>query len=147
MKQKLIVLGVVMLLITCCSLLFTCFQTNGSITKEQAVSLAERFIAENGYTTLPANKSTLSRELTDVYENIDTLLKYRYNTLHSKAFCFGKNEDSWDIGFLSTTINLNKLDSLARQSNLEGKAVIVSTDGKNIRMAHKTPLFSHFKKM
>ena len=128
--------------------LFYAFQTNTQLTKEQAVKQAEQFIIYNGYTNLPANKSKLSYELFDHNdENVDTILKFRYNTLHPKAFFISESKDRWDVGFLSVSVNLNKIDSFQRQSNLSGRAVIVMKDGKEIRIAHKEPLFSNFEKL
>jgi hypothetical protein len=124
------------------------FQRTSKLTKKQAIELAEQFIIDNGYTTQPANKSELNKELFDRYEsNIDSILIRRSNTLHRKAFCISENEDRWGVGFLSTNIDINKLDSIKRQTNLPGRAVIVMKDGKKIRIAHKEPLFSYFEKL
>ena len=128
--------------------LTSAFQTNNPLTKVQAVKLAEKFIIDNGYTDLPADKSKLSYELFDQYENnVDSILKRRHNTLQPKAFCISEDKDRWDVGFLSVGVELSKLDSLQRQTNLSGRAVIVMKDGKEIRIAHKDPLFSYFKKL
>lgn len=128
--------------------LTSAFQTTDQMTKEQAVKLAEQFIIDNGYTNLPADKSKLSYELFDQYENnVDSILKRRHNTLQPKAFCISEDKDRWDVGFLSTGVDLSKLDSIQRQTNLSGRAVIVMKDGKEIRIAHKDPLFSYFIKL
>jgi DUF4097 and DUF4098 domain-containing protein YvlB len=128
--------------------LTSAFKTNEQMTKEQAIKLAEQFIINNGYTSLPADKSKLSYELFDQYENnVDSIPKHRYNTLQQKAFCISEDKDWWDVGFLSTSIDLNKLDSIQRQTNLSGRAVIVMKNGKEIRIAHKEPLFSYFNKL
>lgn len=124
------------------------YKTNYQITKEQAIKLAEEFILVNGYTSLPADKSKLSYELFDRYDNnVDSILKRRHNTLQQKAFCISENNDRWDIGFLSSSVDINKIDSIQLQTNLSGRAVIVMKDGKEIRIAHKESLFSHFKKL
>lgn len=124
------------------------FQINNPLAKEQAIKLAEQFIIDNGYTNLSADKSKLSYELFDHYEkNTDSILKRRYNTLQPKAFCISESKDRWDIGFLSTGIDLSKLDSIQRQANLPGRAIIVMKDGKEIRIAHKDPIFSYFIKL
>ncbi len=128
--------------------LTSAFQSNGTLTKEQAIKLAEKFVVDNGYTNLAADKSKLSYELFDRYENnIDSILKHRKNTLHLKAFYIGESADRWDVGFLSSSIDLSKLDSIQLNSNLQGRAVIVMKNGKEIRMAHKDPLFSTWKKI
>lgn len=126
----------------------TAFKTNEVVTREQAIILSEQFIINNGYTSLPADTSKLSYELFDAYnESINSMLKERHNMLHPKAFCISEDEDRWDVGFLSTSINVNKLDSISRQTNLSGRAVIVYKNGKEIRIAHKDPLFSLFEKL
>lgn len=127
--------------------LVSAFQPNRGVTKEEAIKRAEAFIADNGYTHLPANKSKLSYEILDRDESVDSLLKRRRNRLHPKAFCISEEQDRWDIGFLSTSVNLSKLDSTQRQTNLPGRAVIVQKDGKEIWLAHKNPLFSRFEKL
>jgi hypothetical protein len=126
----------------------TVLQTNDSLTEEQAVKLAEQFIIDNGYTNLSADKSKLSYELFDEYENhIDSILKQRHNTLQAKAFCISEDKDRWNIGFLSVGVDPSKLDSLQRQADLSGRAVIIMKEEKEIKIAHKAPLFSQFKKL
>lgn len=123
-------------------------QMQGEITKEQAITLAQKFLVDNGYTTQPANNSTLSYELFDqLKKNVDTILSRRYNTLQPKAFCISEDKGRWDIGFLFTDVDPGKLDEKQRNSDLPGRAVIVMKNGKEIRMAHKDPLFSHFRKI
>ncbi|MFD2717269.1 hypothetical protein ACFST9_00985 [Hymenobacter monticola] len=123
-------------------------QSQNGVTKAQAIIQAEEFIKENGYTSTPADKSKLSYELFDGLEKkLDVMLSRRHNTLHPKAFCLSEDEDNWDVGFLSTRVKPEGLTSRQRQSDLPGRAVIVRKDGSGIRMAHKDPLFSHFKKL
>lgn len=122
------------------------FQVETELTKEQAISLAEQFIIDNGYTTLPGDTSKMSYELFDE-GNKDSILQNRYNALHPKAFCISDGGESWYIGFLSSNVVINKLDSIQRLSNLPGCAVIVLKNGKGIRMAHKPALFSNFNKL
>jgi hypothetical protein len=129
-------------------MLITAFKRNEVVTREQAIILAERFVINNGYTSLPADTSKLSYELFDAYnESINSMLKERHNMLHPKAFCISEDDDRWDVGFLSTSINVSKLDSISRQTDLSGRAIIVYKNGKEIRIAHKDPLFSRFEKL
>jgi hypothetical protein len=124
------------------------FRSPDQLTKEEAIELAEKFIRENGYTNVAADKSNLSYELFDRYENsIDSILSRRRNTLQPKAFCISADQERWNVGFLSTGIDLSKLDSVERQTDLPGRAVIVMKNGKEIRIAHKDPLFSFFTKL
>lgn len=86
------------------------FQTNGRLTKEQAVGFAEQFIIDNGYTNLAADKSKLNYELFDQYENnVDSILKRRHNTLQPKAFCISEDNDRWDVGFYLQVLTLVNL--------------------------------------
>jgi hypothetical protein len=95
-----------------------------------------------------ADKSKLSYELFDgLQSNDDSIIKYRSNSLHPKAFCISENVDGWHIGFLSTNVNLDKLDSDQRQSNLPGRTVFVRRDAEEIHIDHKDPIFSLFKKL
>ena len=122
------------------------FQKTNELTKEQAIELAEQFIIDNGYTNLPVNKTKLNYELLDE-KKLNSLLARRNNTLYKKAFCTSENENRWDVGFLSTSIDLKKLDSTKRETDLAGRAVIVMKNGKEIRIAHKEPRFSYFDKL
>lgn len=120
-------------------------QKNVKSKKEEAIELAEQFIIDNGYTDLPADKSKLSYELFE--KNADAVLEKRFNTLHRKAFCVSEDEDRWHIGFLSTNVDRNKLDSMQLKADLPGRAVTVMKNTNEVKMAHKTPLFSHFEKL
>jgi hypothetical protein len=119
------------------------------VSKMQAIIQAEKFIRDNGYTSAPPDKSELSYELFDgLFEkNIDLILSRRRNTLHAKAFCLSEDEDVWHVGFLSSTIKMASLSASERQSDLPGRAVVVRKDGLGIKMAHKDPAFSYFKKL
>jgi hypothetical protein len=118
------------------------------IVKEDAIKIAEQFILDNGYTYLPPNKSKISYELFDgLYHNIDSILKNRYNILQRKAFYYSEHDDRWNIGFLYTSNTDNMNESLEDTLDLKGRAVIVMKSGKEVRLAHKIPIFSNFKKL
>ena len=120
----------------------------GNINQEQAIKLAEDFIRYNGYTIDMADKSKLSYELFDgLLPNDDSIIKHRSNSLHSKAFCISESKEGWHIGFLSTNVNLDKLDSDQRQLELSGRTVFVSKNAEEIRIDHKEPRFSLFRKL
>ncbi len=119
-----------------------------NVTEKQAIERAEQFIKDNGYTLAPADTTKLHFELFDHREkSLDDILKMRHNLLNPKAFCISDGRDDWDVGFLSSYIKMNELDSAQKQTDLSGIAVIVAKDGNGIRMAHKQPLFSYFKKL
>lgn len=118
------------------------------LTEQSAVELAEQFVKDNGYTDSPADKSNLSFELMDqTGEDVSVILERRHNTLHPKAFCVSELYDVWHVGFLSTEIDKSNLDDLALNSDLSGRAVIVDRKSHKVRIAHKNPLFSMFRKL
>lgn len=123
---------------------FSVKQTEKEIDQSEAIRLAEEFIIENGYTSEKPNQSKMKFELFD--REINDVIKERHNTLQKKAFCVSKS-DEWHIGFLSTNVKLEKLTIKQKNGDLDGRAVKVSFDGKKINIAHKEPLFSHFKKL
>lgn len=123
-------------------------QFDKNLNQTQAIRVAEDFVRSNGYTSALADKAQLKYELLDRYEkSIDAILKQRRNTLHPTAFCVSEEAERWNIGFLSTEVNIAKLDQAQRQTDLSGRAVIVSKDGRKAWMTHKDPLFSHFIKL
>ena len=142
LKTSILITGLIL------SLSAACQRTN-KINQEEAIKLAEKFIIDNGYTSLSADRHNLQYEFLydDNVKNVDSLLKSRYNTLYPKAFCIAEDPDRWNIGFLSTTIEIAKLDSIQRNDNLSGRAVIIIKSNRKISMAHKEPLFSSFKKL
>jgi hypothetical protein len=121
---------------------------HGHISKEQAIIMAEQFVTDNGYCSKIGVKSKLSFELLDSYQKcVDSLLKHRHNSLYCNAFCISDDSTAWHIGFLSTKVDRRTLDSLKAMTDLPGRCIIVSKEGNEIRMAHKTPLFSYFIKL
>jgi hypothetical protein len=148
MKSVFIIAMLIMISILLILKITSPMQAKSDLTREQVIKLAEQFIIDNGYTNFPADKSKLSFELFDEYENnIDSVLKERQNNLQPKAFCISEDTDRWNVGFLTSGNNLSKLDTIERQTNLSGRAVIVMKNGNEISMAHKDPLFSNFKKL
>ncbi|WP_140469749.1 hypothetical protein [Hymenobacter nivis] len=118
------------------------------VSQQQAIHVAEAFIQKNGYTFKPAEASAPQYELFDADEmDVRAILKARRNSLHPKAFCITEDSDSWHVGFLSTRVNRSSLKASQQQANLAGRVVVVSKRNKEVRMAHKDPLFSHFKRL
>jgi len=117
---------------------------NDTIGKYDAIKIAEQFVKDNGYCSLPPNRSNLSYELWDNYRgNDDSILKRRKNTLKCNASYISEEAKEWHIGFLSSKIQAIHSDT----SNAPGRSIIISKDGKEVRMAHKAPLFSKFRKL
>lgn len=119
----------------------------GNITESQAVKLAEDFIRYYGYTKLQYDKERFSYDSYDMTDNIDSILISRYNTLNERATFINEHNNGWDIGFLFSSINFEKLDKYHQNCNLSGRCVFVSKDGDEIYIIHKSPLFSKFKKI
>ncbi|MDH4474305.1 MAG: hypothetical protein QE487_16995 [Fluviicola sp.] len=118
------------------------------LTEKQAVELAEQFVKDNGYTDSPADKSNLSFELMDqTGEDVSVILERRHNTLHSKAFCISEDNGVWHIGFLAHSVDISNMTALELNNDLSGRVVIVDRKSHKVRMAHKDPLFSMFRKL
>lgn len=125
---------------------FTVKENQNIISQDQAIKLAEQFIRYNGYTSEKPDTSKISFEFLFDREIKETL-KLRHNSLQQKAFCYTKGTEEWNIGFLATNINIDKLTTEQKNSDLKGRAVKVSFDGQEIRMAHKEPRFSNWTKL
>lgn len=123
-------------------------QRRTELTEQSAVELAEQFVKDNGYTDSPANKSNISFELMDqTGEDLSVILERRRNTLHPKAFCISEDNGVWHIGFLAHSVDISNLDALELNNDLSGRAVVVDRASHKVRMAHKDPLFSFFRKL
>lgn len=123
-------------------------QERTDLTEKQAIQLAEQYVKDNGYTDFPADKTKLSYELMDrTGEDTSDILVRRHNSLHPTAFCISDHDDVWHIGFLATEVYLNNLETIELTNDLQGRAVIVDRKSKKVRMAHKDPLFSLFRKL
>ena len=128
--------------------IITISYTKKEITENQAINLAEEFVRINGYTHFLADTSNANFiSNSDFDGDLKTVLENRHNTIHPKAFCLIKYSDSWNIGFLSTRVDLECLDSLSRKSNLPGRVVTVNIDGTEIIMTSRFPKFSNWKKL
>ena len=124
---------------------FSIKQTETEISQNEAIKLAEQFIKDNGYTSENPDKSKINLEMFDL--EINETLKNRHNSLQKKTFCFSKKNGEWHIGFLSTNVNLKKITAEQKNSDLAGRAIKVSFDGKEISIVHKDPRFSFFTKL
>ena len=118
-----------------------------TLTENQAVAIAEDFIKWNGYTEFPADETKVSYESTDRFlGDKKAILRDRYNSLHPSAFCILKQENGRAIGFLSGKVDRGSISPKNLNTDLSGRAAIVNTKGE-VRMEHKDPLFSYFRKL
>jgi hypothetical protein len=56
------------------------------LSEAEAIRLAEQFIAQNGYTDLPPDRSELAYETIEWESNVDEILRGRRDTLERKAY-------------------------------------------------------------
>ena len=69
------------------------------LTQSEAVALAEQFIAQNGYTDLPPDKTKLSYETIEWESNVDRILQQRHNTLERRAYGVRRGRKGGDPGW------------------------------------------------
>ena len=134
---------------SCCSVWFlTSFCTqNKPSTKDEAMIIAQQFLVDNGYTSLPGDESKIQYELMEGGESAEKIFSQRKNTLSPLAYYFSESETEWSFGFLSTKVKVEELSAEDWKKDLAGRVVIVSKTTGECRMAHKDPLFSHFTKL
>ena len=116
------------------------------ITESQAISIAEEFVKQNGYTDLPpsADISQLSRESLDS-EDPEEALESRRNTLERKAIgakreVSGSYTGGWMVVFRYNRDNLElrQLDpDFDELVDKYGRAIKMNEDGSNVRIVHQ----------
>jgi hypothetical protein len=121
-------------------------QSKPELTIEQAKERAESFIAEQGYTNLPATKDTLKiiRELLE-YSNISETLKYRHNMLEAHAIGIKSFKNGWIVAFRYSQTN-KLLNKIKIDFKRYGRAVTIDTFGEKIRIEHKDVILQAFQK-
>lgn len=127
----------------------------------KAVRLAEEFIARNGYTDLPPDKTAISHETVEFAANLEQLLKSRRDTLERKAYglCYrGRlgTKGGWTIVFRAKNISddyykmVSRLAGkpVTRESFPIGRCVTMDANFKNLLVEHKDfPLKNVDKKL
>lgn len=112
------------------------------LTKAQAIALAEQFIAENGYTSLPRKsiKNNLDPESLNWGMPREDELKMRFNTLSPKAIGIKPgargHSSGWSVAF----------DYIERGRN-SGSCRVVTMDrkGQNVVLQHMDGSRSYFE--
>lgn len=130
--------AVVFLVLLCASL------SNAQMKKlseAQAVELAEKFIAQNGYTDLPPEKDKIVHESIELVSNVDVMLKRRHNTLEREAYGLSRGRKNgspgWTVVFRRSGDNgTGKL----------GRAVTMNLDGRKMRVEHVSFILSRVDK-
>jgi hypothetical protein len=103
------------------------------LTQSEAVDLAEQFIAQNGYTDLPPDKTKLSYETIEWESNVDRMLQERHDTLERRAYGVRRGRKGGKPGWTVVFRYKHPLDSQARST---GRAVTMNLDGSEPRVEH-----------
>ena len=122
------------------------------LPEEKAIRIAEEFVAQNGYTDLPAVKSKITYETVEFYSNLDELLKSRTNTLERKAYGIlykasgtKMGEKGWTVVFQSREVSGDYYKSINQQTSKKitkenypiGRAVTMDANFQNLLVEHK----------
>lgn len=129
----------------------------------KAVRIAEEFVAQNGYTDLPADKNKIDYETVEYARNLDELLKFRANTLERKAYGIlykatgtKMGEKGWTVVFQSKGVSDDYYKSISqemgkkitRENSPIGRAVTMDANFQNLLVEHKDfPLQNVDKKL
>ena len=126
-------------------LLLPALAWSASLSKEEAIQTAERFVLENGYTNAPREtvKAQLDHESIEMIvegkEAREQLLAARVDTLKPKAIGIRRGRkggsDGWSVAFEYTNQSLN--DTC--------RVVTMNLDGTKIRVEHVDGILSFFK--
>jgi hypothetical protein len=103
------------------------------LSEEGAVRLAEQFIAQNGYTNLPPDRSKLVYETIEWESDIDEMLKERRDTLERKAYGVVRGRKGGAPGW---TVVFRYRHPSSKQMRKNGRAVTMNLDGSEMRVEH-----------
>ncbi|MGH6754048.1 MAG: hypothetical protein ACREO0_00455 [Pseudoxanthomonas sp.] len=113
-----------------------------ALSRENAVALAEKFVAENGYTNAAPSriKDRLDSESIEWASNRDEILRLRFNTLQPIAIGakHGRKgvETGWSIAFDYVSGTPGERDAC--------RVVTLDSDGSNMRIEHVGGIRKYF---
>jgi hypothetical protein len=113
------------------------------LSEEGVVKLAEQFIAQNGYTGLPPDRSELASETIERTSNIDAMLKGRHDTLERKAYGIVRRRKGGVAGW---TVVFRYKHPSSRQMRRNGRAVTMNLDGSEMRVEHVDFILKYVEK-
>ena len=116
----------------------------GPLTESEAVALAERFIAENGYTDLPPDRTKLSHETIESESNTDKMLEQRHDTLERRAYGVRSGRKGSGPGWTVVFRYKHPRDGQMRSN---GRAVTMNLDGSKPRVEHVDFILRYAKKL
>ncbi len=110
-----------------------------NLSKNQAIDIAENYVIEQGYSNkkIHLNKTKIDPDILDQYQTPEKIRELRYNLLNPKAVYSKKTENGWIIGFGYTKPVKNEFSKKTK----EGKGVMISENGKKVKMFHENILF------
>jgi hypothetical protein len=103
------------------------------LSEGEAVRSAEQFIAQNGYTSLPPDRSRTVYETIESESNSDEILKERRDTLERKAYGIIRGRKGGAPGW---TIIFRYRHPSSKQMRRNGRAVTMNLDGSGMRVEH-----------
>jgi hypothetical protein len=112
------------------------------LSMKEAVTLAEKFIAENGYTNLPPSKlkAKLDLEFISAATSHSEVIKERFNKLLPKAigaYSGGKVTSSgWSVAF--------DYRGTTPSDTAPCRVVTMASDGSNIKIQHQEGIRKYF---
>jgi len=118
------------------SLLALCvavYSQKRQLTQAEAVTFAEQFIAQNGYTDLAPDKTKLSYETIEWESNVDRMLKERHGTLQRRAYGIVRGRKGGSAGWTVVFRYTHPIDRRARST---GRAVTMNLNGSEPRVEH-----------
>lgn len=130
------------------------FQTTKSISQNEAIQIAEKFIEQNGYTLIAPDKKYVQYGINDDIfikkdgkrlRDEDFILAQRHNTLYKGAFYVTEGANDWYVGFVYTAIDTNNLNNLL--GKIVGRVVTVSKSNADVHLKHLPSSFSQFERI
>jgi hypothetical protein len=109
------------------------FAQKRRLSEAEAVKLAERFIAQNGYTDLPPEKDKLASESFELESSIDEMLQRRRDTLERMAYGISSGRKGGSPGW---TVVFRYKHPSDQQMRGNGRAVTMNLDGAEMRVEH-----------
>ncbi len=116
---------------------------NRNLREAEAIKLAEQFIANNGYTDLPPDRSKLAYERIEWESNIDEMLKGRRDTLERQAYGVVRGRKGDALGW---TVVFRYNHPSGRQMRKNGRAVTMNLDGSEVRVEHVDFILKYVEK-
>jgi hypothetical protein len=103
------------------------------LSQAEAVTSAEQFVAQNGYTDLAPDKTKLSFETIEWESNVDRMLQERHGTLERRAYGILRGRKGGSAGWTVVFRYTHPIDRRARST---GRAVTMNLDGSEPRVEH-----------